>query len=281
VVLPRPARWPRRTRRRCARSRCCATDSPFNRRGHEVEGKTARLWLCASAGSGYLEVPSEQIAGFEPGPSTVPEERASAPGTGGSGSHPARESIGPMIVSAASRHQIDPDFLASVVKAESGFNAAAVSPKGARGLNAAHCRRRRPRWASRIRSTRPRTWRPERSTSVSCWDRYHGDAIQAAGGLQRGGRGEWSGLAAFPKQRGRLPATSPGSSKISTQGSPATSAVGRGGRRSVTGRNRTWRSGCGRGRPPSGMPAWLRNCGRCAHLRPLLVHLDQLLADVC
>src|SRR5271157_1004649 len=71
---------------------------------HEVEGKTARLWLCASAGSGYVEVPSEQIAGFEPGPSPVPEERASAPGAGGSASQPAKGSIGPMIASAASRH---------------------------------------------------------------------------------------------------------------------------------------------------------------------------------
>jgi soluble lytic murein transglycosylase-like protein len=38
------------------------------------------------------------------------------------------------IAGAALRYQIDPDFVASVVKAESGFNPTAVSPKGALGL---------------------------------------------------------------------------------------------------------------------------------------------------
>ena len=47
---------------------------------------------------------------------------------------PARDLIRDSIAIAASRHQIDPDFVASVVKAESGFNPAAVSPKGAQGL---------------------------------------------------------------------------------------------------------------------------------------------------
>ena len=39
-----------------------------------------------------------------------------------------------MIASAASTYQMDPDFVASVVKAESGFNPTAVSPRGAQGL---------------------------------------------------------------------------------------------------------------------------------------------------
>jgi soluble lytic murein transglycosylase-like protein len=39
-----------------------------------------------------------------------------------------------LIASAALRHQIDPDFVASVVKAESGFLPTAVSPRGAQGL---------------------------------------------------------------------------------------------------------------------------------------------------
>ena len=39
-----------------------------------------------------------------------------------------------MIASAASRYQIDPDFVASVVEAESGFNPTALSPSGAQGL---------------------------------------------------------------------------------------------------------------------------------------------------
>ena len=39
-----------------------------------------------------------------------------------------------LIASAASWYQMDPDFVASVVKVESGFNPAAVSAKGALGL---------------------------------------------------------------------------------------------------------------------------------------------------
>ena len=179
----RPARWPRRTRRIAVLRNGFTIQSAR----HEVEGKTARLWLCASAGSGYLEVPSEQIAGFEPGPSTVPEERASAPGTGGSGSHPARESIGPMIVSAASRHQIDPDFLASVVKAESGFNAAAVSPKGARGLM-----QLMPQTAATlgVADSFDPAANLEAGTKYlrQLLDRYHGDAIQALAAYNAGPR---------------------------------------------------------------------------------------------
>jgi soluble lytic murein transglycosylase-like protein len=47
---------------------------------------------------------------------------------------PGEDSIKKLIASAAWRHQIDPDFVASVVKAESGFNPTALSSKGAQGL---------------------------------------------------------------------------------------------------------------------------------------------------
>jgi soluble lytic murein transglycosylase-like protein len=39
-----------------------------------------------------------------------------------------------LIANAASLYSIDPDFITSVVRAESGFNPTAVSPKGALGL---------------------------------------------------------------------------------------------------------------------------------------------------
>ena len=105
---------------------------------HEVEGKTTRLWLCGAAGSGYVEIPSEQIGSFGPGPGPVALAPAAAPDavktTESGAALPAKDPIKRLIVSAASRHQIDPDFVASVVKAESGFNPTAVSPKGAQGL---------------------------------------------------------------------------------------------------------------------------------------------------
>jgi hypothetical protein len=101
----------------------------------EAAGPVTRLWLCA--GGGYAEIPSGQIESFEPGQSAdppAPAAPASAPVATASVAPPVEDPIKNWIAGAASRSQIDPDFLASVVQAESGFNPTAVSPKGARGL---------------------------------------------------------------------------------------------------------------------------------------------------
>jgi hypothetical protein len=102
----------------------------------EAAGPATRLWVCADSGDGYFEIPSEQIEGFEQAASTTPltPAPASAPETAASGMPPARDSITNLITSAALRHRIDPDFVSSVVKAESGYNPKAISPKGAQGL---------------------------------------------------------------------------------------------------------------------------------------------------
>jgi soluble lytic murein transglycosylase-like protein len=76
-----------------------------------------------------VEIPSEQIERFEQ-VEVPPSTRETVAG----GMPPAQESIKQLIAGAAARHQIDPDFVASVVKAESGFNSEATSSKGARGL---------------------------------------------------------------------------------------------------------------------------------------------------
>ena len=103
----------------------------------EIAGPATRLWLCDGAGAGYVEIPSEQIVGVEPRESAVPlapAAPASAPAKTARGALPAALPVANLIAGAASRNRIDPDFVASVVKAESGFNPAAVSPKGAQGL---------------------------------------------------------------------------------------------------------------------------------------------------
>jgi hypothetical protein len=103
----------------------------------EVTGPATRLWLCADAGAGFVEVPSGQIEGFEEGRSTPPPSPvAPVPAAPPTAAPPtASESpVKDLISSAALRHQIDPDFVASVVRAESGFLPTAVSPKGALGL---------------------------------------------------------------------------------------------------------------------------------------------------
>lgn len=91
---------------------------------HEVLGNTTRLYMGVDPAGGYIDVPSTDIDSFEAAP---PEPQ------------PAAETAKPLdvqaIVAAASdQHQIDADFIASVISAESANNPHAVSPKGARGL---------------------------------------------------------------------------------------------------------------------------------------------------
>ncbi len=104
----------------------------FTRR--EAAGAAIRLYVCAEGGSGYVEIPSEQIERFEAAESTIAPPPAHLPKTAPVGLRPAQDPIRNIIASAAARHRIDPDFVASVIKAESAFNPRAVSPKGARGL---------------------------------------------------------------------------------------------------------------------------------------------------
>lgn len=129
-----------------------ATDLAVLRNGNsirherrEVIGSVTRLYLGDGA-SGYIEIPSEQIEHFEkdtdPGPSTssnLATRKSSSPSqTQTPFVQPApvvdRESVNLMVNGAGQRHQIDPDFINSVIRAESGFNNRAVSRKGAQGL---------------------------------------------------------------------------------------------------------------------------------------------------
>ena len=92
---------------------------------HEALGETTRLYLDNDASRGYVDVATSQIASFEP----VPPEPTAA------GTQPsATQDLNGIINSASSRSQIDADFIASVIRAESANNPRAVSPKGARGL---------------------------------------------------------------------------------------------------------------------------------------------------
>jgi soluble lytic murein transglycosylase-like protein len=100
----------------------------------EAVGAATRLWLCADAGAGYVEIPTRQIVRFYPAEAPVPPTPArTAPATPPVPSPPA-DGLKGLIARAAAKNQIDPDFITSVIKAESGFNPLAVSPKGAQGL---------------------------------------------------------------------------------------------------------------------------------------------------
>jgi soluble lytic murein transglycosylase-like protein len=129
----------------------------------EQKGATTRLYTR----EGYLDIATSEIASFEHEdtpdvPVSAPATAvAAAPTTAGSVASLAPTAAPPtapvalaapkvlpaanrialtpaeldlLIREASSRHQLDPDFVNSVIKAESNFKARAVSPKGAQGL---------------------------------------------------------------------------------------------------------------------------------------------------
>jgi len=113
----------------------------------EVVGDTTRLYTTAD-GSSYVDVPTAEIEHFEgapdvPASGTFPllakDARKGAPGSSVFPSA-SRFSAGravdlnEVVNSASGRYRLDPDLVNSVIKAESGFNVRAVSPKGAQGL---------------------------------------------------------------------------------------------------------------------------------------------------
>ena len=113
---------------------------------HEVVGAVTRLYLSDST-SGYIEIPTEQIQRFDTAtdPAPVISKSTNAPQVTSppiAASLPLsppeakfdRLSLDAMVNGAGQRHQIDPDFINSVIRAESGFNNRAISKKGARGL---------------------------------------------------------------------------------------------------------------------------------------------------
>ena len=124
-------------------------------RKEQISATTTRLHLP----SGYLDIPTTDIASFDrddtppleaaPAQNTavVPAQNAIAPTANTAAAAPAivaaasqprptmtQEQIEQVVREIASKHQLDPDFVASVIKAESDFKTRAVSPKGAQGL---------------------------------------------------------------------------------------------------------------------------------------------------
>ena len=119
----------------------------------EVMGAVTRLFVKAD-GSSFVDVPTEQIEHFEAAPEEPAglETRAAeyrlpssqlvrTAGKSPSLAKPARngaptsnQELSGLVNEASGRYRLDPDLVNSVIKAESGLNARAVSPKGAQGL---------------------------------------------------------------------------------------------------------------------------------------------------
>jgi soluble lytic murein transglycosylase-like protein len=123
---------------------CPAADSAVLRNGfsirHErrqVIGTMTRLYVNAD-GSSFVDVPTAEIDHFE-----AADEAASSPRVQtsiDSNKHPTDLNVNhsvdlnEVVASASGTYRLDPDLVNSVIRAESGFNVRAVSPKGAQGL---------------------------------------------------------------------------------------------------------------------------------------------------
>jgi Transglycosylase SLT domain len=120
----------------------------------QQNGNTTRLFTK----TGFLDVPTAEIASFEP--DDTPDAPPTAPDPGNSATAPAPNTapaatkgtptpvapatttaksatsvnLDQVVRDASSRYQLDPDFVNSVIKAESNFQNRAVSRKGAQGL---------------------------------------------------------------------------------------------------------------------------------------------------
>jgi hypothetical protein len=118
---------------------------PFLRK--EQTGNLTRLYIPG----GHLDIPTGEIASFDRDDTTLSETGAPQPSrqiSAGASATPilppatispagtpaAQVDIDALVREASNRHQLDPDFVASVIKAESNFKTHAVSPKGAQGL---------------------------------------------------------------------------------------------------------------------------------------------------
>jgi len=89
----------------------------------QVIGAVTRLYLSNTDTNGYVDVPTREIVNFEPDLSVVSSPAA-----------PSANSLPELVNTASARYHLDPDLVNSVIRAESGFNVRAVSPKGAQGL---------------------------------------------------------------------------------------------------------------------------------------------------
>jgi soluble lytic murein transglycosylase-like protein len=92
---------------------------------HEVLGDKTRLYMSNDPAGGYVDVATADVESYEPAP-LEPQSAASTP--------KKASDLKAIVAAASTHHQIDADFIASVIRAESANNPRAVSRKGAQGL---------------------------------------------------------------------------------------------------------------------------------------------------
>lgn len=116
---------------------CVAADSAVLRNGfsirHErrqVIGDITRLFVDGD-NSSFVDIPTAEIDHFETAPD-LPTAPVKVQPLNQAAAQPI--DLNEVIQSASGTYRLDPDLVNSVIRAESGFNVRAVSPKGAQGL---------------------------------------------------------------------------------------------------------------------------------------------------
>src|ERR1700722_10081828 len=116
---------------------CRAADTAVLRNGfsiryerRQVMGLMTRLFVDGN-NSSFVDIPTMEIDHFEAAPAEPVSNAEPAP--------PPKPNDQPIdlnevVRTASGTYQLDPDLVNSVIRAESGFNARAVSPKGTQGL---------------------------------------------------------------------------------------------------------------------------------------------------
>jgi soluble lytic murein transglycosylase-like protein len=119
---------------------CWAAESAVLRNGFSIRyerqqnmGLMTRLYVNAD-GSSFVDVPTVEIDHIEAAPDdgAPPAKKQAA----SDAKHRVEESVDldQLVAAASGNYRLDPDLVNSVIRAESGFNVRAVSPKGAQGL---------------------------------------------------------------------------------------------------------------------------------------------------
>ena len=114
---------------------CLAADSAILRNGfsilhqrRQIIGTVTRLYLDGDQSS-FVDIPTAEIDHFESVPDSPTPPPAPQPAP-----TPHSFDLTQAVKDASGTYRLDPDLVTSVIRAESGFNIRAVSPKGAQGL---------------------------------------------------------------------------------------------------------------------------------------------------
>ncbi len=117
-----------------------AADSAVLRNGFSIRherrqiiGTMTRLYVNAD-GSSFVDVPTAEIDHFEAGPNDPAPQKIQIKTQPASNNVQHSVNLSQVVATASGTYRLDPDLVNSVIRAESGFNIRAVSPKGARGL---------------------------------------------------------------------------------------------------------------------------------------------------